>query len=156
MKHVGTRAECEAVLEDWAFAEGHPFPPTGFNPQRAAELKAQWIAATPAQRIANRWLDPITGNGLGEFTGWTLRPQAVEAESGADPGTERFFVEVPEELLTVVVPACASVHKRTLGAARLSRLTAARGRLTADLPPDWKHKEPDGSVISEAVRRERR
>lgn len=156
MKHIGTRAECEAALEDWSFAAGYPFAPTGTDPAEAEALKALWWSAEPSERIANGWQHPVTRAGRGPFAGWSLRPQDVETESGADRGSARHCLEMPDDLLEIVVPACAPLYKRTLGAQRLARLSTARARLVDGLPDDWKHKGPDGSVVTERERKARR
>jgi hypothetical protein len=131
VKFVGTLAECETVRDAWAFAAGFPFAPAGLDAGTAATLRAQWLAASRAERVALA---------AGPMLGWTFYPHDIEIEAGAPRGTERFVLEVPEEILTVVVPDCSRVYGRTLGAQRTTTLTDARARCTDELPPDWQRK----------------
>lgn len=137
MKFIGTKAECRALRDARAYAEGYPFPPDQLrDANEVTRLRSRWLAATPAEREILRR--------SGEYDGWTLFPEDAYPEPEGDEDTAgeklRWVLDVPEDLDETAPLAAATVHKRTLDAAQLQVLTEAPSKALADFPPDWKGK----------------
>lgn len=128
MKYIAaTLAELEIAVDAWGKAAGFPFPPDGMSKATADAGRAAWLAAPRAQRVT-------LGRTM-ERAGWTVRPAEIRTE----PRGNRFWCEVPDDLVSVVLPAAASIG-RSLNASEDTALRAARARLTDDFPTDWQGK----------------
>ncbi len=118
-------AVINSFLEAWGEASGHPFPHVTEAPGVIASKRDAWRNADTNQRV-------VLEAG-GTYRGWTLRP----TEAGAEPNGNRYYCEVPDDLLTIVQPMALTHFNRTLTPQHNAALLNAANNLVAVLPADW-------------------
>lgn len=134
MMYFGSLADCRSVQEAFDYAKGLPFWPSFPAPMTSAEQAKynSWMAATPAERV--------TLQGTGQYSGWTLHESDVYP---VDPPGFGYFISVPDDLQTVVIPGCLNSFNRTLSVGQLTALLAASAAAQESLPAQWVPEEEE-------------
>jgi len=134
MIFFGTEQDCRNLREAFDFASGMPFPPDPYTHE---------TMTTPQQALYTAWLAAdIAGKAIleasGAYDGWTLHMNPVYPVDSPGFG---WFTNIPDDLLTVVVPVCLNTYNRTLSIQRLNVLMAAAAVMQEELPPLWVPEE---------------
>lgn len=132
MKYFGTEQDCRNLQEAFDYASGLPYWPGFPSPRTQAEQAkyVSWMAANQATRAALQ--------ASGQYDGWTLHQQDVYP---VDPPGFGWFMEIPDDIATVVVPGCLPAHNRTLSLQYTSTLLSAAATALEALPAQWQPPE---------------
>lgn len=126
LKYFNTYDNCRAVLKVWDLASGYPFWPGSPTPTKIA-MRQAWVSATAAEQ------DTLEASGA--YSGWSLHNG--NGIFPVDPPGSGYVIEVPEELVTVVVPVALNQYGVSLTPEQVLLCVGALAVAQAELPPEW-------------------